>query len=425
MPVQFGVALAIALCLVPMCGVVAETNRKYMSLMEAGHSAKARRQYGHGIDAFNAARWEEAINHFQDAAEQDTFYRAGALYNLALLKSVGGEDEEAKHLFEQAMSAGSYEGGKGGPAQYVGGGVQFGVYPMGGPCRARLGLMAAKTANLAAALELFDSACEIDPDDITSRRNGIVALHHLGRADEAKERYEKMLQDDPNYAQPVLEQTQVMMQPGDPGLPGSGRMERWMECDVVVNPKTQFSDFDLESCRLQDGERFLIDGVLAEPSDPNAWYQLGAFYRSHDMVWDCVRAMTHALRLNSNYAQALAVMGGTLADNTNYTLSIPPLEKALRLHAGDLYARANIVLSNAWTCQWARNKHHIRLFIQQLQGGYICIYLYVYIYMNMCIHIYVYSYIMCIYVFAYISISICIYIYTYIFIYIYIYTCMK
>ena len=65
-------------------------------------------------------------------------------------------------------------------------------------------------------------------------------------------------------------------------------------------------------------------------------------------------------------------MGGTLADNTNYTLAIPPLEKALRLHAGikkkmgtymraqalcfltlfyclgDLCARANIVLlSNA------------------------------------------------------------------------------
>ncbi len=29
--------------------------------------------------------------------------------------------------------------------------------------------------------------------------------------------------------------------------------------------------------------------------------------RAHDMVWDCVRAMTHALRLNNNYAQALAV----------------------------------------------------------------------------------------------------------------------
>ena len=47
-------------------------------------------------------------------------------------------------------------------------------------------------------------------------------------------------------------------------------------------------------------------------------------------------------------------MGGTLADNTNYTLAIPPLEKALRLHAGikkkygDPHARANIVLPNAF-----------------------------------------------------------------------------
>jgi hypothetical protein len=28
-------------------------------------------------------------------------------------------------------------------------------------------------------------------------------------------------------------------------------MERWMECDVAANPKTQLSDFVLESCRLQ------------------------------------------------------------------------------------------------------------------------------------------------------------------------------
>ena len=90
-----------------------------------------------------------------------------------------------------------------------------------------------------------------------------------------------MDRDDPNFKQPTLEQTQVgathvseqssrsrsgmrrrafaadrrmriwtraqvMMLPGDPGLPGSGRLERWMECDVVANPATQLSDFALE-----------------------------------------------------------------------------------------------------------------------------------------------------------------------------------
>jgi tetratricopeptide (TPR) repeat protein len=150
---------------------------------------------------------------------------------------------------------------------------------MGGPCRARLGLMHARAGDMQAALELFDSALALDPDDITSRRNGIVALHHMARASEASARYELMLADDPNYAQPVLEQTQVMMQPGDPGLPGSGRMERWMECDVVANEATLLSDFALSSCRILDGERFLIDGVIESPTDQNAWYQLGAFYR--------------------------------------------------------------------------------------------------------------------------------------------------
>ena len=365
----FCLSTATSLYLLPLCGVVAETNRKYMSIMEASQSATARRHYGKGIDAFNAARWEEAIGHFNNAAAEDSFYRAGALYNVALLKDASGEEDEAQDLFQEAIKISSPVSRPGGPSQYVGGGVEFAIYPMHGPCRARLGLMHARSGHFNAALEMFDGALAADPDDITSRRNGIVALHKLGRTAESSARYESLLADDPNYAQPLLEQTQVMMQPGDPGLPGSGRMERWMECDVLANPDSQFSDFELSSCRLQDGERFLIDGVLAEPTDPNAWYQLGSFYRNHDMVWDCVRAMTHALRLNGRYAQALAVMGGTLADNTNYTLSIPPLERALELHPGDLYARANIVLSNAWTCQWARNRYHIPQFIEQLQGG--------------------------------------------------------
>jgi len=228
---SLALVLAVAMGLgprAPRCGVVAETNRKYVSMMEGSEQAVARRHYGKGIDAFNAARWEEAVEHFAAAAAVDSFYRAGALYNVALLKDVGGEEEEARNIFQQAITAGS-EPTQGGPAQYVGGGVEFAVYPMGGPCRARLGLIHARAGDFEGALALFDDALKLDPDDITSRRNAVVAMHELGRAQEAAVRYAQMLADDPNFAQPSLEQTQVMMQPGDPGLPGAGRMERWME----------------------------------------------------------------------------------------------------------------------------------------------------------------------------------------------------
>ena len=151
-------ALALALALghqAPRCGVVAETNRKYVSMMEGSQQATARRHYGKGIDAFNAARWEEAVQHFAAAAAQDSFYRAGALFNVALLKDVGGEEEEARNIFQQAITAGS-EPTRGGPAQYVGGGVEFAVYPMGGPSRARLGLLHARAGDFEGALALFD-----------------------------------------------------------------------------------------------------------------------------------------------------------------------------------------------------------------------------------------------------------------------------
>ena len=168
--------LVLALCLATRCGVGAETNRKYVSMMEGSQQAAARRLYGKGIDAFNAARWEEAVGHFSEAAALDSFYRAGALYNVALLKDVGGEEEEARHIFQEAIKAGSHDTATGGPAQYVGGGVQFAVYPMGGPCRARLGLMHARAGDYDGALALFDDAVKFDPDDITSRRNGSVVV---------------------------------------------------------------------------------------------------------------------------------------------------------------------------------------------------------------------------------------------------------
>ncbi len=47
---------------------------------------------------------------------------------------------------------------------------------MGGPSRARLGLLRMKTGDFAGALEFLDAAISMDPDDITSRRRVCVCV---------------------------------------------------------------------------------------------------------------------------------------------------------------------------------------------------------------------------------------------------------
>jgi tetratricopeptide (TPR) repeat protein len=336
-------------------GVVqGENARRYLGTIEAASVAEARRAFGRGIDAFNAQRWEEALTHFAGVARADSPYRGSALFNTGMLYEAAGELRAARAVLRQALALGV------------------------APARTRLGLLAVRDAQggepaaalnpraddgvdgddgdgaggggASGALALFAEAAREDPDDVLARRNEVAALAALGRAEDARAALDALVAGDANIAAPRLEQVQVMMQAGDPGLPGSGRLERWLECDIAVD-QDGWSDVELHSCRVLDGERFLHEEVASDPGDPALWYRLGSYYRNHDRVWDAVRAMSVALRLRPDYDSALAVMGGALTDNTNYSLAVRPLERALALHPADLWARANLVLSLAWTCQ--------------------------------------------------------------------------
>ena len=200
------------------------------------------------------------------------------------------------------------------------------------------------------------------------RRNMAVALRLGGKTSEADKIEAAIALEDPMMLGQSLPQSHIMAQAGDIGLPGTGRLDRWMECDLYVT-EGGWLDVVLETCQILDGERFLKDGVIEDPTDISAWYQLGVFYRNHDRVWDCARVLSHLLRLRGDYAPAWAVLGGALADNKNYSLSVRPLKNALARNPGDLYARSNLILSLAWTCQWDQNGVHIPVFIEQLSKG--------------------------------------------------------
>ncbi|EKX42992.1 hypothetical protein GUITHDRAFT_163991 [Guillardia theta CCMP2712] len=278
----------------------------------------------------------------RETSRLSSFYKASALYNMALLKDVEGDESTARSLLLEAIQAGGVGGGLG---------VKLDVFPMAAACHTRLGLIHARDKDYTAALKMFKRAYELDPDDITARRNMIVVLDAFGSKQESKaliaviyqDEYQNMVNEDPNFASIALDQVQVMLQAGDP-----------------VRMEDKLSDYSLPTCRILDGQRSLQAGIEDDPTDVNAWYQLGTFFRTHDMVWDCVRALSNALRILPTHAPSLAVMGGTLSGPV--CSSKPRPLPRLDLPVFTLLS------------QWDKNRFHmkhsfVKEFVEQLQGG--------------------------------------------------------
>ncbi|KAJ1480344.1 hypothetical protein T484DRAFT_1810989, partial [Baffinella frigidus] len=368
------------------------------------------RRFGRGVDAFNAQRWEEAIGHFDGVARADSVYQGCAFFNLGLLYEVAGEVAAARHVLQQALELGvpaartrlgllaaraqpGDEGEGGGleaALELFSSAVTFdsedllarrnevaALHALGREKEAqdKYAAIVAEDPNLAGqtleqAQDKYAAIVVEDPNlagqTLEQAQDKYAAIvvedpNFAGQTlEQARDKYAVIVPEEPNLAGQKLEQIQVMMQTGDPGLPGAGRLERWLECDVEAGGVGGWSDVVLPSCRILDGERFLREEVAGAPSDASTWYQLGAFYRNHDMVWDSVRAMSIALRLKPDYDSALAVMGGTLTDNTNYSLAIRPLERSLEIHPGDLWALANL---------WVKLREHSQHFVTQLKNG--------------------------------------------------------
>ena len=57
--------------------------------------------------------------------------------------------------------------------------------------------------------------------------------------------------------------------------------------------------------------------------------------------------------------------------HNRYVDAVEPLERGLAIHTGDLWARANLDLSLAWSCQWEKNEYHMAEFSRQLEAALI------------------------------------------------------
>jgi tetratricopeptide (TPR) repeat protein len=141
------------------CPTDSQTVRSDIFRVEAPSEAAARRLFYKATDDFNAARWDEALEHFQKAYEITSHYRGSALFNAGLIIERTGDAEDAARLFWSAAKAND------------------GVSSV---ALTRIGLIFGRSGETKRALEAFDTAIKEDKENVMAKRNRIVALRNLG-----------------------------------------------------------------------------------------------------------------------------------------------------------------------------------------------------------------------------------------------------
>lgn len=95
--------------------------------------------------------------------------------------------------------------------------------------------------------------------------------------------------------------------------------------------------------------RVLKQAVQEQPTDPQAFFNLGLKYESLGKSKEAMGAYRQAIRLKSDYVEAYHHLARTLGDSGEYDEAIKTLQKALKIKPD--YAEARILLGKVYTGQ--------------------------------------------------------------------------
>jgi tetratricopeptide (TPR) repeat protein len=107
------------------------------------------------------------------------------------------------------------------------------------------------------AIECYDKALEIDPNNTNASVSKGVALHNLGKYDKSIECYDKALEIDPNYADAWYNRACSKVKKGDID-DGLTDLKKAIEIDKEKYVKLAKEDRDFESIRNDDRFKALI-----------------------------------------------------------------------------------------------------------------------------------------------------------------------
>jgi tetratricopeptide (TPR) repeat protein len=288
-----GFAAAVALA---SEGRIDDAVRELESAAERGEDAMEV-QTGLGHLRFEQRKWSEAQAHYARAAQLEPRHPT-AHYNLGLCLERQSKFEDAATAFEAALSVE--------PKRWQ---AQLGR----GLCRLRLG-------QPEAALGCFESALtdvpgqekDSHPDRILFAK--AVALHQLGRLDEAADLYEKLLPASPHSVDLLSNLISLSLVRKD-----EARVKELAERLLKIQPESRPALEGLAGIALSRGNystavEHCSRLVKVEANSYQGWFNLGVAYQKVGRLEQAVYAYREAVRLRPDSAEANANLGAALQE---------------------------------------------------------------------------------------------------------------
>ncbi len=183
----------------------------------------------------------------------------------------------------------------------------------------------------ATALEYYDRALAINPDDALTLVNKGSLLGELGKKEEALELYKQAINNDPNYYRAYYAQ----------GLEFS-EMNRYEESisayaqAIEVKPDfvaawlgkgNQLANLG----RYEEALSAYQEAIRLKPDDEAAWYNKGLIFGNLKRYEEALSAYQEAIRLKPDYEAAWHNKGNQLANLGRYEEALSAYEEAIRL----------------------------------------------------------------------------------------------
>ena len=243
-----------------------------------------------------------------------------AYNNLGVAEARTGRVPEAMEQFEQALR----------------------INPNDAEAHNNLGNALMQTGRTREAMEQFETAVKINPDMVEFHNDLGYALCQSGRVQEAIEQYEQALRIEPDYADGHYNLGIALVQAGR--LPEA--IEQYEQAlkfrpdyaDAYIN----LGEALLQTGRVPEAIAQFEQALNIKPDSADARYNLGNALVQAGHIPEAIEQYELALKLKPEYADAHANLGNALLQTGHLPEAIEQYEQALKLKPGYADAHSNL-----------------------------------------------------------------------------------
>jgi tetratricopeptide (TPR) repeat protein len=181
------------------------------------------------------------------------------------------------------------------------------------------------------ALEEFEAAEKLQPNNAAVHTNIGVVKRLLGRTDEAIQEYETAMQLDPSYVDAPYNMGYLFMQSGD-----EQKAEEWFKRAIAAQPSHVRSRINLGALYTQQhnlpaAEKILREAIALNPDFPEPYYNLGIVREQQGDRREAEELYRAAIAHQSDYVDAYNNLGALMSDEGRYEEAVAEFKKVLAI----------------------------------------------------------------------------------------------